>query len=159
MDNNLRMAAANPKSQLAASIEAANWARDHNKEFADLHGLAWNLRINSQQKANPEDYKTMIWHVEVRLETIADSSELVRSGVLDPVGDERLLQLLGESRVSFALRPQEYTANKELEALQAAQLGIAAYCQKLASARLAELKRKAVERFIDQKMQFGFQPR
>jgi hypothetical protein len=144
-------------SSLAGALtEVRTWLVENQlDQIRDGEGLVWDLAVKVTQVPDPSDPRRVLWQVRIALSSKVDAAALIKSGLLDPVKDARLLGLLGDAVVDMAMKPLIYRVAAE----EAARALVADVLPKLKASffksSLAEVKRKLVGRWVDERGHFG----
>jgi len=143
-------------SQLAAEAIVNQWSRENERQkITDGDGLDWRLECEIDQEIIEPLQKKEIWKVSLRLICDASSEDLVKTGALDSEKDERIIDLLGDSRVPLSLKPRVFQAKSIEEAKNLSLETLDRLEKEMAKASLLEAKRRLIFRFVDQSSLFG----
>jgi hypothetical protein len=147
------------RSLMGAITEVKTWLRENQlDQVRDGEGLVWTLEVKAAQVDDPQDPRKVLWQLRIALTTQVDAATLVKTGLLSPAKDDRLLALLGDGTVDLAMKPLIYKAPSE----DAAKALLADVLPQLKASflrsSLAEVKRHLIGRWVDEQGRFGAQP-
>jgi hypothetical protein len=143
-------------SQASAMAELRAWlAENRYHTLVDGDGLTWQLTVEVAPAARPRLPRGVEQDVHIGLTARAGAAELVRTGSLDPVADERLIAMLGDEEVELAMRPRVATVSDAAAARPHLATQLPQLRAELAAQSLHATKRRLVFRWLDGRQRFG----
>jgi hypothetical protein len=141
-------------SQLGALALVERWLVENRFDrVVDADGLAWRLAI--QVEHVPAAARRVAFQLRLVVATEVTAGDLVATGTLAKTTDERLIELLGEDRVTLRMRPEVHVAASEDEAKARLTELLPALRERLAGTSLHLVKRRLVGRHIDERCRLG----
>ena len=135
------------------------WLRDHQYDILrDGDGQAWDLKVEVEERPDPNATKGGVCRVRVLLSTKVSAGELVQTKVLSPKtspSDARLLRMIDEETVTLAMKPRTTMAASEDEARLWLADALPKLKAELAGKSLIAVKRDLIGRWIDERGRFG----
>jgi hypothetical protein len=151
-----------PRQHLAASSRSAreqfqNWLTENDlQQIHDADGTPWKLTVKVLEKPSADDLHQAVFDAQLYMKADASADEFVKTGILNPESDERLIAMIGDARIPLQMKPVEFSApNAEQLRLEFADR-VGEVKKKLQSSSLATIKRQLIGRWIDERAVFGF---
>jgi hypothetical protein len=145
-------------SQHKADRDLADWLKNNRyTEIKDASGFVWSLKVKGSTKPDPADSRKGMWEVRLILTGSLSAQVLHATGIFvpDSESDQRLAAMLGAVILPITVRPVLLKAHsvEEIRRLIIDQIG---HLRGHFGARdFAEIKRKIVGRWVNDKASFG----
>ena len=142
-------------SQLSAKRSVEQWNYQRSRTVKDKDGLVWSLHINNQQSSSATDSTTITWNIRVQLKCQVDAETLIETKTLHEKDDLRMITLLNDRKIEFALKPITFSAGHEEEAFGLVNRNLSKYLKNIETTSLHTIKRALIGRFIDEQLKFA----
>lgn len=145
------------KSSLAADQDAKNWEQTQPSRFVvDQEGTKWQVNIvREEDYMNHKPLKPFGIMVNVNLTYFADVPSLVACGIFLEEEDERILGMLGESRVLIELKAFYIEGTEKAAVDREVRARVESLAQEMPTRSLKDLKKKFVADWIHQSRGFS----
>ena len=144
------------KNSTAIAAEIANWEVENNiKTVLDRDGTVWTLSFELENVPDVAIKSISRISLKYSLEAKEDSAALIRSKVLDPVDDERLLMLLHDKPVRFWMSKVAFSGLTENDAKKRFPEVVPEIKKSLLEIDLRARKRELVHTHIENSSLFG----
>lgn len=154
MENIQKIKKPTVSSYLSAQMEADEWTRQNEFDnIIDKDGLEWTLNLTHEELPSLLG-DSLQWNATFAYKARSDAAAFIRTKVLDPVVDERLICLLGEDEMALMLKPTIIQASNSDELKTKLSQSLFDFKKKLSSSNLRDLKRGLIGRWIDSQRQF-----
>ena len=141
-------------SHLSALAQVERWLVENRFDrLPDADGLTWRLVVHVDHV--PVGARRLGF--QIRLEVVAHvtAPDLIATGTLAPTTDGRLVELLGEDRVTLRMRPETHMAASEDDARTRLSELLPAMRDRLAATSLHLVKRRLVGRHVNERCRMG----
>ena len=144
------------KSATSAQSDWERWLyENHFQRLLDGDGLDWNLDLKVMPYPDDSQIRGTKWAATISLYADVSAEDFIKTNVLFPERDERLIQLIGNHKVSLKMRPTTHEAHGEKEAREMMVKILPELRENILKTKMVELKRTLIARWIDENMMFG----
>ncbi len=148
-----------PVIRSLASADAAfnNWVTQNGYHLLlDKAGDRWDLGLHLEQLPHPDYTIKPLCRLHISLSSHIDQDKLIKSGVLNPVTDRRLLSLMGADQIPIKVQVKVL----EARSIDAIRSEFASYIVNLRSElkqlELGPLKKRLIGSWVNKKSRFGY---
>jgi len=146
-------------SLASANAQISQWLQKNDRRWLqDGDGAKWNLKVKVTQKPDPNSTQGGLWEIRLGLSAALGARELVETNTLEPRGDARLISMIGDQQIEFALKPVTYHSHDEDEARLWLAEAVENLQDRLLSRSLSPIKRELIARWVDQRCHFASHP-
>ncbi len=143
------------KSSLSARDAFLSWVKENNLQTIKDHaGLLWEVKIKTSEAPDPDDTHGLIWLADVFLVAQVDAEGLIHSGTLQEDQDARMIDLLGDDRITMVMGPRHVSAKQGPELEQKLIALMPGIRNSLEQQDLTKVKRSLIGRWIDRSRRF-----
>lgn len=143
-------------SLASAEAELEHWLRENRYDcLEDADGLAWQLKILSNERAAADQPKELEIELRFALTATANPEDLVKTHTLNPIADRRLLEMIAGEAIPMSIRPLVFVARGREEARRIIRDELPRLRARLRDPKIREIKRHLVAKWIEKITIFG----
>lgn len=144
-----------PRKPVVSTLTSANrefqrWLEQNaHKDYTDAIGLVWIVELQHQVFPDPVNRHSSLHRLSFQIQSEIDKKRLLEHGVLDPSKDQRLLELMDDSTITFVYQRPVFETDT-LDKVRTQVLDdLVKIRHGLAAVNLSETYRKVIGRYVN----------